>query len=565
MNHNPSDRYIASSSYLSSNISYRKYSSDRLSSEASSSDGVLSNRERYYGDILDLHDLPDCGLIFISTDDSTALVVKAITKQNFSTIGFFYKTNVSGSVEVKVILVDVYRFTVSNWLGQGASLRDILENNLVNNVAIKGLRPIFDDSGEIDERATQNLYSEFRQAIALVIRNGTETSLREIICQVFGYQVDSPTTGVTPVEMVNRVIASIGKEHQIPQDSSFSAEAIESLKGPAILGNDVASKGKMMQILAANFNQQEIDDPSVANKLIQSYIVENDLFDDLRNLPLPPRDPNKVRQEQEATAILQSDYMAAAVSQFVKMLIHDQGFYQTVVAGFNETRMLDRKKEVNFRHSILDLADDSKELAKLLLRWIHKGEADYCELLSLISKLDDTRECIADRHNIYLSERTKLPIIDRSKMLLLRKDHHRCHDSRYLVGAFLALRDQVNETLSEIQHSSDYDDPVININQMVKNINDMGEALGLSVKQLCPIPGEYSQKAIINITGSKEHHLPLKLKCGKSISLPLHGANLDHFDRQTLLEILEVLDVTASADYRFDPLRRQITYHLAES
>lgn len=512
---------------------------------------------------LDLEDLPDCGLIFISTEDPVALVAKAITKQNFSTIGFFYKTNVSGHVEIKVILVDVYKFIVSDWLGQGASLHDVLHNPLVNNVAIKGLRPIlFND--EIDHTATHALYSEFRQAIAMVIRNGTESSLRETICQLFGYQIDCPSTGVTPVEMVNRVISSIGRDHQIPQDGSFSAEAIDSLRTLDILGNDVASKGRMMQILAANFNQQEIDDPSVANKLIQSYIVENNLFDDLFSLPLPKRDPNKVRREQEATAILQSDYITAAVSQFVKMIIHDQGFYQTVVAGFNETRTLNLKRETDFRRSILDLADDSKELTELIVDWIQTGDIDYCTLLSLISKLNDTRDCVACRHNLHISDKSKLPLIDHSKLLLLRKGES-C-DSQHLVGSFLALRKQVNQLTKQMKCDLKHDmrgDPMLNINQLVKQVNEMSRNLGLQVRPLESLSGEYSQNAVINVTDTDSHHIPVHLKSGDIISLPLYGAKLKQFDRQTLLEILECIDSEASNDRRFDPLRRQITSHLS--
>lgn len=510
---------------------------------------------------IDLNELPDCGLIFVSTEDSTALVAKAITKQNYSTIGFFYKTNVSGRIKVNVILVDIYRFTVPNWLGHGASLQSLIDNPLVSSVAIKGLRPIFDDNGEVDKIATGNLCSEFRQAIGLVIKNGTETSLREIISQLFGYSVENPTTGVTAIEMVNKVIASIGREDQIPQDGSLSAKAIASLNGPDVLGTDIASKSKMMQIIASNFNQQEVCNPSVANKLIQSYIVENDLFDDLQNIPLPERDPNIIRGKQEATAMLQSEYMAAGVSQFVKMLIHDQGFYQTVVAGFNETRMVSRKKDVDFKQSILELADDSRELADLLLKWINNGEVNYTELLSLISKLDDTKETVGERHRLYIDERVKLPIIENSKLLLLRKDKDKCNDSRYLVGAYLSLRDQMNEILREVRLSEN--DPTININQMMENVNDMGVALGLNIKKLKPVPGEYSCRAIFNVTGTRSPCVPLILKCGRQVSIPLCNPDLGEFDKQTLIEILDALDVTASKDQRFNALRRNIASRLA--
>jgi hypothetical protein len=522
-----------------------------------------SSRSGEYGDEFDYEDLPNCGLIFIATEDAPSLVTSAITKQPFSTIGFFYKTSMSGKLEVNIVLVDVYRFTIPDWLGNGASLRDLINNDLVSKISIKGLSAIRDEDGEIDENATECLCTEFRQAIAQVVGNGTETSLTEIICQLFGHKIDKPTSGVTPVEMVNRVIATIGKSDAIKPDGSLSASAMRALEGPDVLGSDISSKGRMMQILAANFNQQEVNDPSVANKLMQSYIVENDLFDDLIDIPLPERDPHKLRERQEVTLMLQSNYMERAVEQFVQMLVTDQGFYETVVSGFNQTRMISQSKETDYRKSILALADDSEELGRLLVKWINSGEVQYTKLLSLLSKVDDTKDMISYRHDICIGDRIKLPLVDSSKLLLLRKDVDTRHDSRYLVGAYMALRGQFNDILRDINTGAGGRDPVIDINAMVKNMNDMAIAMGICTHPLVPIEGECSYRAIINVTSVPPTRVPLVLKSGECVSLPLFNADLAQFDRCTLEEILETLDTHSTADYRFNTLRRDITARLA--
>lgn len=571
---------------------------------------------------MELDEYPDCGLIFVGTEDAPSLVSMAITKQPYSTIGFFYKTRVSGRLAINVIMVDIYRFTLPSWTGKGSTLQDLIENPLVNRVAIKGLRPIMDEDDYVDRDATNILHSKFRQAMGLILQNGTETSLTEVISQLFGYEVDHPTKGVTAIEMINRVIALIGEESKVPQDGSLSAAAIRSLDAPDILGNDIESKGKMMQILAANFNQQEVDNPSVANKLMQSYIVENDLFDDLIEIPLPPRDCCVKLERQQVSIMLQSDYMAAIVSQFVKMLVNDQGFYRTVLAGFNQTRMVTIKREDEYRKSLLDLADDGENLARLLIKWIYRGEIDYIKLLSLVSKFDDTRDSIAQKHNCVMGDRMKLPIINKSKLLLLRKnrkptripDRMNCQatdgegrkhdgpedeghkdeehkdegyedegyegdakraedrewaedrdgsrdDKRYLVGAHLALRDQFQKIL-DIMNCEERD-PIVDLNDMLKNMNDIGSALGIEAPPLELLPGEYSCRAILNITNVSPCCVPLVLKCGKHITLPLANADLSGFDRDVLEEILETLDLTASTDYRFSKLRGQITFRLA--
>jgi hypothetical protein len=520
---------------------------------------------------INLEELPDCGLIFVGTEDAPSLVSMAITKQPYSTIGFFYQTRFSGRIDVKVIMVDIYRFTIPSWTGKGSSLRDLIENSLVNRIAIKGLRPVIMEDEKIDDEATSTLNSRFRQAMGLILQNGTETSLTEVISQLFGYEIDNPTKGVTAVEMINRVISILGEDSKVPQDGSLSAEAIRSLEGPDVLGGDIESKGKMMQILASNFNQQEVCNPSVANKLMQSYIVENDLFDDLINIPLPNRDLCIKREMQQVSIMLQSDYMAAIVSQFVKMLVNDQGFYQTVVAGFNQTRLVSLKREDEFRKSVLDLADDGEKLARLLIKWIDQGEIHYVKLLSLVSKFDDTRDAISEKHDLVIGERLKLPIINKSKLLLLRKNRKshcpdtrdRREDKRYLVGAYMALRDQFQSILNMIDNEDR--DPIVDINDMMSNVNDIGSALGVEVPPLKLISGEYSCRAILNVSNVSPCCVPLVLRCGKHITLPLANADLTGFDQDALEEILETLDMTASTDSRFNHLREQITFKLAHT
>lgn len=505
-------------------------------------------------------DFPDSGIIFVRSEDVLSLVCISITKQPYSTIGFFYKTSVSGMERINVILVDVHRFIQPTWLEREASIEDIIKNPLVSSIGIKGLNPVLDKNGKIDRTETQKLHSTFRQAIGNVIGHGTEKSYEETISQLFGYKVKYPTKGVTAVEMVNRVIMAMGKWNDVPQDGSLSAEALKLLRAPTLLGCGIESKTKMIQILTANFNQQEVCDPTVANKLIQSYIVDNGVFDEMMRIGLPDRDLNQVRMAQEATYILNSDYMSRSVATFTKMLIHDQGFYESILAGFNQSRLIDFDGEDSHKQDLSDLSSDSDSLVDIVTSWIGSGEISYSRIISCLARIDQTKQHISEKYSISLDRKRRYPVIDKSKLLLIKKDDHQPTDSKLMIGAFMSLREEIKNLANQVGSSST---PILSINDLIRPLNDIGNNLGLSVPNLELVGGDYTAPVTVLVKSNRSEGVPLTLRSGTKIILTLVNPNLEGLSRQDLIEVLESLDNLASNDHRFDNLRSIITSKLS--
>ncbi len=508
---------------------------------------------------VDPSDFPDSGIIFVRSEDVLSLVCISITKQPYSTIGFFYKTSVSGEEKINVILVDVHRFIQPTWLDQGASIEDIIRNPLVSSIGIKGLNPALDENGKIDEKETQKLHSTFRQAIGNVIGHGTGKSYEETISQLFGYKVKHPSKGVTAVEMVNRVIMAMGKWNDVPQDGSLSAEALNLLKAPTLLGYGIESKTKMIQILTSNFNQQEICDPTVANKLIQSYIVDNGVFGEMMRIGLPDRDPHRVRRAQEATYILNSDYMAKSVATFTKMLIHDQGFYESILVGFNQSRLIDSDGKGNYKQDLLDLSSDSDNLVEMVTSWIGSGEISYSKVISCLAGMDQTKQRISEKCSVHLNCKKHYPVIDRSKLILIKKDNYQSQD-KLMIGAFLALREEIKNLSGQIGSSST---PILSINDLIRPLNDIANSLGLSVPDLKLVGGDYTAPVTVLVKSNRPEGVPLTLKSGTKIILTLVNPNLEGLTKVDLIDILESLDNMASNDHRFDNLRSVVTSKLS--
>ncbi len=531
--------------------------SDQASGQPSSSVSLISGPP---GQTLDLRAIPNCGLIFVRSNDVLSMIAVSITKQPYSTIGFFHKTDISGKEKVNVILVDVYRFTTPSWLSHGATIDDLIDNPLVTSISLKGLSPVLNEDGGVNEKATSDLCTRFRMAIGKVIGQGAETSLEETISQLFGYEVKHPTKGVTAVEMVNRVIKMIGMWDKVPPDGTLSNEALRLLEAPTLLDCDSQAKIQMIQILTGHFNQQEVCNPGVANKLMQSYIVTNDLFSEIITVSLPDRDPHRIRQAQEATASLHADYMSALVAKFVQMLIHDQGFCQTVIAGFNQTRMAEMDSSKNLRRSLLALAEESQRLIQVIISWLISGEITYENLMGHLASLNTRQDEIAAHHRLSVTSPEPLPVIDRSKLLLVKKGHVSDHGPDYLIGAYMCLRDQLSTLADQSRRGETL---MIDLNALLDPLNDMGQVLGLKIPPLHPVPGNHTMPAAVRVTSDRQQAVPLILKNGRQIYLPLVHPDLSDLDLDTLQEILDALDTVAGQDCRFNQLRREIVERIA--
>ncbi len=504
--------------------------------------------------------LPPSGIIFVRREDIYSQIVAAIIKQPFTTIGFYYRTTVTGRSVTQVILVDVFQIKTPKWLDEGATLEHLLNDPLISQIAVKGLRPIRNPDQTINEEKTRRLECDFRTAICLAIVPGPEVSLEESLNQLFGHPVKCPTVSVTAVEMVNRVTMEIGRWEDVPQNGSLSAEAMHLLKSPAILNADHNGRIQMLRILASNFTQQEVCQPDVSDKLMQSYIVSNDLYGDLLYLHIPNRDANLVRKHQDMANCLNKDYLGQVANKFMYMLINDELFFKTVLEGFNQNRMMEQTDDKAMQDSLIQLASTSEELATHVTQLITKGEGNYLELMKQILKLNTTKECIEQKHCMKLCDNTQLPIIKTNRMLLLHKKGQG-QEVGEMVKALVDLRHQVSNVAGAIAGG---DTAIIDINHMLYTINYISQCWGLEVNDLPSVKGNYTQPMQVMVRPGRESPVPLELRNGKNIIITPQHPQLQRFDRNTLEEILEALNKKVCVKESFGKLRSQIVDALAE-
>ena len=291
-------------------------------------------------------DVTGVGIVFIKANDVLSRISIAITRQVYSTIGVYFETEASGIKKTIVLVRDVTGITGPSYLSQ-TTIKDLVQLPSVDEVAVKHLKGIFDDCGKLDIEATMNLECDFRTSSAKIFSNGEERSLTEITHQMLGHPISKPTKGNTGVEMVNKIIKEMMKDVQ----QSDEKTTITSL--PDFIGSDTDAKIEMISLLASSFNQRVLFEPSVANKRLNSYLVENDLFNDLFIVEMEEKDQAKVDFAKKLSLDGARGKLSKMASHFIDLFLSDQSFADTVIDGFNET---------------LGKKNDSINTSKLLLK-----------------------------------------------------------------------------------------------------------------------------------------------------------------------------------------------------
>jgi hypothetical protein len=306
------------------------------------------------------------GLVFVKSDDPVSRLTIAITKQDFSSIGFYYTTTTGGRKRTNVILMESFGLLAPKWSHDGYTMEDLLNNALVTRVAIKPLKAPGDRS-DLSACSAKRLEANFRAAIAKVLSEGPEISIRESLQQLFGQRIDNPTKSVTNVELVNRVVMMVGQWDSVPQDVSISTDAVESL-GQTVHNIEPNTDGKMrvLQLMVFPLMPNEVSNPGVANKTLASYVVPNRLFGDLVDLPIPARNPILVEHVKRDAIAQSRPYLTKVICAFVDMLLTDQEFFAAVVGGIHRRQAIVNDDEDLNSNLLRDLAEAHSQIADLV-------------------------------------------------------------------------------------------------------------------------------------------------------------------------------------------------------
>lgn len=492
----------------------------------------------------------DCGIILVAGDDPISRFTMAITKQEYSSIGFFCSTTISGYLEVMVILIDVFGTNTPSWLQTNNiltmsntkmyTLNDLINNDLITKASIKKLRR----NEHFDSRQMR-----LRSAIADLMTEEYELPLIEAIYQLFGHPLPAPINEqptskkrrLTAIEMVNMVIYSIGEWDKVPQNGNVSLSRVKDISTPKPVKNDAAGKLSLISMLGAPFIQQEVNNPNTANKLIQSYIMNNELFDELIELRIPRRDALKLDIARTEAIGIYRNYLIKILTTTLDEMLRNQAFFQTVINGINRNqKLLSHQFANNDLLAIMSsVGKSAQNILILVSESLKTGKLNGTKLQTVAKELNDTLRHTFPKSNIH---QVPLSLPKKNGYIKYIKPNDGPTKSSVIKdksSAVKSLNYDILQILNAIQQNKM---PEINLENLIAAANTLNDG---SQPLITPLKEEFSVSAIV-YNGQKDLDHTIKLENGKEYILPVQGADLNTFSYTELQEMAKILDTTDS-------------------
>nr|QBK89677.1 MAG: uncharacterized protein LCPAC001_01900 [Pithovirus LCPAC001] len=502
---------------------------------------------------IDPNKIKGVGLIFVRKEDPVNLFVLSITKQLYSLIGFYYKTRVSGQKKIHVILSDICGIVSSKWMNP-FTIEDLIHDPLVTQLSIRKLSPVLDEDGYVDKSATKHRYENFKAAIADITSNGPATSTEEWIKQIFGFEICQPGGGSTTVELVNRVIMRTDNWDKIEQNGSMSMEGLIKNQTPPIIPKNSEGKCYIFAKMGSDMKQIKVNQPGVGNKLLQSYLVDNGTFDPIRHIKLPSHTQLQTNLRREQSIAEHKQFLIEAVSTFVRLLMNNTRFFDTVVDGINSNAMMANKMDDNFKISMFNIVQSSHNVVSTIISMIECGRFNFGDLRKIINehkyKVESTVKMVDININHFPS------ILEcKDKIVILENDRYKSKFDHNLKQ----FHQQIQDTVKSIKNN---ETPVLNINALIDNLNTFVRLSGSKLSKVRKVDGNCSYGAVLSINDNKK--IPVQFKSGKKIVIPSVGYDLSILNCSEIKELLTTIDVMTKGEDYFDNLGSDLASRLAE-
>ncbi|PCJ28996.1 MAG: hypothetical protein COA94_02945 [Rickettsiales bacterium] len=496
---------------------------------------------------LDPDEINDAGIIFIQRNDPISTLAMSISKEKYSSMGFYYKTNASGRSETKVLYVEVLKMHRPKLGESGATIEDLVSDDLVTLLSIKKLRPSIVD-GVIDEIETRKIQEYFRIAIAKVTSNESKNTESELVYQLLGYRDKSDVKCLSIMEMVNEVVKLMGRSSDVPLQSSKQKLGIKTFHNKSKIDGGIEGKFGLISMFGSSFSQSESD----TNKPIHSYSKDNELFGELLNIKLPDRIPIDVKLAKIREIKIYQPILIKMSTIFIDMLLNNQRFFDTLSKGIVQDNV---SIEI-----VRGFSDDFTKLFTLISQSVKSGSLEYSKLLEC-SSIHNDRKNILGKGCESLIQTTELPELVSN---ILINVNVKCGNNsrRKLVSSLSNLYDHV----SYIKNSVDCDSEcLVDINLLSSIVNNLMEVSSLRRPRICNISGDFERECKINVDNRCGTIYPMTMSSGKKIVLNTRYPNLLCYSKKELSEILRSLDNVSVEDEDMDSIRAMLTDILASS
>lgn len=300
-------------------------------------------------------------------------------------------------------------------------------------------------------------------------------------------------------------------------------------------------KGTFFSFEIFNKIIQRIDTSIISAGNLNTFLLDSKCFELEADLKIP------ITKEPIITESVRQNFIVFA-KNITDLILNHKDLSDDLIKIFNDTEV-SNSNEVGI--SIKNYVESSKHFHDLIIKAIKTTKIrseDFNKLFELVQH-DFNKLTQPDQ----VSESIILDDKNKNSVLLI-------HDTAARMTATNNIKSMLNLISNDVKNDKI---PVIRLNKLIHNFNVLMEKIDKDYHSIKLIDADTSTYALITTNDNVSMDIPVQLRNGSKLMIPMNETNYSRFTKEQLEEMLVILDIYSNGNSKFDQIRARITKELA--
>lgn len=210
----------------------------------------------------------ESGIIFVNLYNPITEKILLLTGQNFSHIGFYYTTHISGKDEIHIMICDIF---LNEWTT--FYFEDLLSLPNLNKIICMNIKKNYKTNGEENRTETDKKLKEFKKAILSMVMTNPDRKMTEWIKEIFDFSVlNTKSKGKSIFCCINDLIKNICNIHDCFDGRKYQT---------TFLYPDYFEKSEVLFEQTTSYTNEDYSNKLIdeITKAIKELMLNNDFLD----------------------------------------------------------------------------------------------------------------------------------------------------------------------------------------------------------------------------------------------------------------------------------------------
>jgi len=274
-------------------------------------------------------------------------------------------------------------------------------------------------------------------------------------------------------------------------------------------------------------------DSSVNITSPMNYLIDSNIYGPVESIPI--KDVGYSKNNDKYMNIIKS---------LIELINKDSELLDTLLSFITNTR---RVTPVEIDELFQNYFNSSYGFYRLFLEGFKKGKIKATEMVHILKSIKN------DLNNLNKSSEIAEPEIINDIIFL--------NDNKIKINSINNIRNILNGLNQDIKQGNV---PHLRLDKLILNFNNLISQIDRGYNPIKISEEELSSYALITISDKVVNDIPMQLKSGDKILIPMNETNFSRFTMDQLDEMLSMLDIYSNGNNKFDQIRSLITKELAK-